>query len=146
MSLMIVSRLSPEWRMVSTNSSCSAVSAVSSSSVVMPMTPFIGVRISWLMLARNSDFARVASSSLRLSAMSSRVGRRQLLLALAERAIRVVPLELIQIRARVKSDAGDELDLVRKLDEIVVRAGGERLALDRRILFGRQDDDRNVLR
>ena len=32
-------------------------------SAVMPMTPFMGVRISWLMLARNSDLARVASSS-----------------------------------------------------------------------------------
>ena len=29
-----------------------AVSGVSSSSPVMPMTPFIGVRISWLMVAR----------------------------------------------------------------------------------------------
>ena len=27
----------------------------------MPITPFIGVRISWLMLARNSDFSRDAS-------------------------------------------------------------------------------------
>ena len=27
----------------------------------MPMTPFIGVRISWLMLATNSDFSREAS-------------------------------------------------------------------------------------
>ena len=26
----------------------------------MPITPFIGVRISWLMAARNSDFARLA--------------------------------------------------------------------------------------
>ena len=29
----------------------------------MPITPFIGVRISWLMLARNSDFAREASTA-----------------------------------------------------------------------------------
>ena len=29
----------------------------------MPMTPFIGVRISWLMLARNSDLSREASSA-----------------------------------------------------------------------------------
>ncbi len=29
----------------------------------MPMTPFIGVRISWLMLARKSDFSREASSA-----------------------------------------------------------------------------------
>ena len=27
----------------------------------MPMTPFIGVRISWLIVARNSDLARSAS-------------------------------------------------------------------------------------
>ena len=36
----------------------------SSSSSVMPITPFSGVRISWLMLARNSDFAREASTRL----------------------------------------------------------------------------------
>ena len=30
----------------------------------MPMTPFIGVRISWLMVARNSDLSRDASSAL----------------------------------------------------------------------------------
>ena len=29
----------------------------------MPSTPFIGVRISWLMLARNSLLARLASSA-----------------------------------------------------------------------------------
>ena len=29
----------------------------------MPITPFIGVRISWLMLARNSDFSREFSSA-----------------------------------------------------------------------------------
>ena len=29
----------------------------------MPMTPFMGVRISWLMLARNSPFARLADSA-----------------------------------------------------------------------------------
>ena len=35
-------------------------SSVSSTSSVMPMMPFIGVRISWLMLARNSLLARFA--------------------------------------------------------------------------------------
>ncbi len=39
------------------------------SSSAMPSTPFIGVRISWLMLARNSDFA--------LSAVSARTTRRR---------------------------------------------------------------------
>ncbi len=37
-------------------------SRVSSNSSVMPITPFIGVRISWLMLARNSPFARFAAA------------------------------------------------------------------------------------
>ena len=37
--------------------------ACRSSSSVMPITPFIGVRISWLMLARNSLFRREASSA-----------------------------------------------------------------------------------
>ncbi len=35
---------------------------VSSSSSVMPITPFIGVRISWLMFARNSPLARFAAA------------------------------------------------------------------------------------
>ena len=38
----------------------------------MPITPFMGVRISWLMLARNSLFARVAASAAsRAAPMSS---------------------------------------------------------------------------
>ena len=38
----------------------------------MPMTPFMGVRISWLMLARKSDFSRDASvASSRASDMAS---------------------------------------------------------------------------
>ena len=45
------------WTMVA-HSSCSGESGVSNSSVVMPSTPFIGVRISWLMRARNSLLAR----------------------------------------------------------------------------------------
>jgi len=41
----------------------SAVSSMSSSSSVIPITPFIGVRISWLMFARNADFRFDASSA-----------------------------------------------------------------------------------
>jgi hypothetical protein len=33
----------------------------------MPITAFIGVRISWLILARNIDFERVASSAISLA-------------------------------------------------------------------------------
>jgi len=29
----------------------------------MPITPFIGVRISWLIVARNADFARLPCSA-----------------------------------------------------------------------------------
>ena len=36
---------------------CVCVQSVSSSSAVRPITPFIGVRISWLMVARNSDLS-----------------------------------------------------------------------------------------
>jgi len=37
----------------------------------MPMTPFMGVRISWLMLARNSDFKMFACSACALAACNS---------------------------------------------------------------------------
>ena len=39
------------------------VSGVSSASPVMLMTAFIGVRISWLITARNALFARLAASA-----------------------------------------------------------------------------------
>ncbi len=61
--------------MVSENSRWSASSAVSSSRVVMPRMPFIGVRISWLMFARKALFAwfaDVASSDARTSASCAR--------------------------------------------------------------------------
>ena len=63
MSLMSDSRASPLFRTISAYSRCSAVRSVSSRSPVMPMMPFIGVRISWLMFARNSLFARLAASA-----------------------------------------------------------------------------------
>ena len=37
----------------------------------MPMTPFIGVRISWLMLARNSDLSRTDSKAASRACSSS---------------------------------------------------------------------------
>ncbi len=40
---------------------CSAVWSVRSSRSLRPITPFSGVRISWLMVARKSDFCREAS-------------------------------------------------------------------------------------
>ncbi len=41
----------------------------------MPMMPFIGVRISWLMFARNSLLARLAASAVSLAARSSAAAR-----------------------------------------------------------------------
>ncbi len=45
------------------HSRCSAVKGVSKRSAVIPSTPFIGVRISWLMRARNSLLAWAAASA-----------------------------------------------------------------------------------
>ena len=63
MSLRIESSDSPDDRTVVRQSRCSAVSAVSSTSPVIPRMPFMGVRISWLMFARNSLLARLASTA-----------------------------------------------------------------------------------
>ena len=53
MSLMTRSRESPEDLIISRYSRCSEVSSVSSVNSAIPRIPLIGVRISWLMLARN---------------------------------------------------------------------------------------------
>ena len=63
MSLMTTIRLSPLERITSVNSRWSLLSGVSSSKLVMPITPFIGVRISWLMVARNADLACASCSA-----------------------------------------------------------------------------------
>ena len=54
-------------------SRCRVSSGVSSTMSVMPMIPFIGVRISWLMFARNSLFMRLALSAASLACISARV-------------------------------------------------------------------------
>ncbi len=63
MSLMIVSSESPLSRMVAAKSRCSSLSGVSSSNPLMPMTAFIGVRISWLIVARKALLASLAASA-----------------------------------------------------------------------------------
>ena len=57
---MIVSSASPAPRTPSAYCRWRSSRSVLSSSPVSPMTPFIGVRISWLIVARNADFAREA--------------------------------------------------------------------------------------
>ena len=49
--------------MVSTYSLCSEERSESINNLDIPSTPFIGVRISWLMEARNSLFALVPASA-----------------------------------------------------------------------------------
>ena len=71
MSLRSVSSESADPLSASRYSRCSRVSVVSSTSSVMPITPFIGVRISWLMFARNSLFDRLAASASSFAAFSS---------------------------------------------------------------------------
>ena len=56
-SLMTKSKASALVFTVVAKSRCSLVRSVSSRKLTMPMTPFMGVRISWLMFARNSLFA-----------------------------------------------------------------------------------------
>ncbi len=60
---MMSSSESPESRIVEAKSRCSSVSGVSSSRPLMPITAFIGVRISWLIVARNALFASFAASA-----------------------------------------------------------------------------------
>ena len=78
------------------------VSSVSSASSVMPMMPFIGVRISWLMLARNSLLAWFASSATRVAATSSAVRSRTLRSrsSVSARSSRVEALALASAPAR----------------------------------------------
>ena len=62
MSLRISSRWSAEVRDFE-DSRCFPAAGLVSRCSVMPMMPFIGVRISWLMLARNCDLAMLAASA-----------------------------------------------------------------------------------
>ncbi len=63
MSSMMHCSASPETRIVSTYSRCSGASGVFANNPVMPITPFMGVRISWLIVAKNSDLSRTASNA-----------------------------------------------------------------------------------
>ena len=76
MSLMIPSSASPAVRTPCAYSRWRASRSVESSRPVSPITPFMGVRISWLIVARNDDFAREAASASSRAAASSTAVRR----------------------------------------------------------------------
>ena len=71
---MTVSSASPELRTVCGVVALARVELGLEQQSVMPMTPFIGVRISWLMFARNSDFSRDASVALSRALGHGRLG------------------------------------------------------------------------
>ncbi len=71
MSLITVRRFRPEDLTMPRNSRCSVVMWESRANSVIPRMPFMGVRISWLMLARNSLLARLADSAATLASRSS---------------------------------------------------------------------------
>jgi len=71
--------------------------------------------------------------------------RGQGLLALQQSLVGLVALEEVDVARRVIADAGDQLDAVGQLDEIVVGPKGEGLGLGGRLLPRGEDDERNVL-
>ena len=77
MSLRIASSDSADrWTMVEILALLRPSAACPGRSSVMPMMPFIGVRISWLMLARNSLLARLASIALSRALIRSALAAR----------------------------------------------------------------------
>ena len=70
-SLIMFNRESPQPLIVCTKSVCSSSRVVISKSCAMPNTPFIGVRISWLILAKKSLLALLASSAFCLASAKS---------------------------------------------------------------------------
>ncbi len=73
MALMMPSNCRPELCTDTAKRRCSSVSLPYSSSSVMPSTPFMGVRISWLIVARNSLLARLDASLASRASLSSAV-------------------------------------------------------------------------
>jgi len=71
MSLIMFRRFSPASRKICTNFCCSLFRGVSVRRSAIPRMAFKGVRISWLMLARNSDFALLATSASSLARESA---------------------------------------------------------------------------
>ena len=72
MSFNILSSASAEYLMASMRGRSSPPSVPSRARLAMPMIPFIGVRISWLMFARNSPLSRLACSARSFASASAR--------------------------------------------------------------------------
>ena len=70
---MIASRLDPDRAMTSANRRCLGAASLAASISAITMMPFIGVRISWLIVARKSDLAELAASAASLASRRSAV-------------------------------------------------------------------------
>ncbi len=99
----------------------------------MPMTPFIGVRISWLMLARNCDLARLASSACRARRQGVLLGLLEIVGSLLDLLLEMplIALDLAPVLAEPSDHdferAGEVSEFVvgPDLDRIVELAGGD---------------------
>ena len=113
-------------------SRCSTDSGVRSSTSIMPRTPFIGVRISWLTVARKVDLAWLALSASRCAAIGD-VAREprlvvgdlqaagEILLLVGERDVVVLPAMDIAHIGHEMADigaAGDADQLVERVDRV----------------------------
>ena len=85
------------------------------------MMPFIGVRISWLMLARNSLLARLASIALSRARRQLGVGRAQLRGARLDGLLELL-LVLQQLRVALLDLAEHLVEAVDQLADLVVAA------------------------
>jgi hypothetical protein len=91
MSLMVASRICPESRITSRYSGAGSWSFCDSSSVVAPRMPLMGVRISWLMFARNWDLSRAifSASSRVATSCCSKVLRSEMSVSMAMKFVSV---------------------------------------------------------
>jgi len=106
---MISSSARPDWSMTSAYSRCSGERPVSRRSRVIPMTPFIGVRISWLMFATNSDLSREDSRA------AWRARTRTSMLCTAS----TTPATVRRRRARVQGPAQEDACAVLALERVL---------------------------
>ncbi len=96
------------------------------------MMPFMGVRISWLMLARNSALARVG-------AFGGDAGGQQLAVGLGQ-------LVLQMFGAQHRPQPGPQFGRLEGLGQVIDRSQLEAPQLVRRAVPGGQDDDGDGLR
>src|SRR6266566_5098057 len=134
MPLMTLSSVSAEVRTISRWSRTAGGSSAASASAVIPMIPFIGVRISWLMTARNSLLARLAVSAASLarrrsssaclrSVMLWAIDRDQHAEGAAEGPCGIVPVEALGTLVPAGDDARDGLADDRVVGELEHLAG-----------------------